>query len=270
MTLWDEIGQQALAARRQMVRSGELLSKDEFREQLHVSASQIAHMVAKGDIFTIEVDGLEYFPSLLVAPGLDLKRLHSVCRILVPAPPSCRLGYLSSQRANLGGISPIVALQDDESYRLLRRMARAYAAGWWRTSVTIYAGCHCEEPADIQPVVTAVDEVDPRVGMWRRAAGAIRSGGYIYPSGPYANANLASVFIALHPAGQATATLEARVDVNVHDGIAHVHVVRRERPAYTLRAISVRDAESIVDVVLQVVLAAGKRESTRRSEKANS
>lgn len=270
MTFRDEIEIQALAARRQMVRSGELLSEYKFREQLHVSAGQLARMVARGSVFTIEVDDVHYFPSLLAAPNIDLKRLHAVCRILSPAPPSCRLGYLSSRHANIGGISPIAALQDDESFRLLRRMARAYAAGWWRTSVTIYAGCHCEEPVDIEAVVTAVDEVDPRVGLWRRSAGAIRSGGYIYPGGPYANANLASVFIALHPAGQATATLEARLAVTVDDGIAHAHVVRRERPAYTLLAISVRDAESIVDVVLQVVLAAGKRESTRRGEKANS
>src|ERR1700720_2345824 len=135
MTFWDEIEQQALAARRLMVLSGELLSEDEFREQLHVSESQLARMVAKGDIFTIEVDGVEYFPSLLVAPEVDLRRLYSICRILVPAPPSCRLGYLSSRHVNLGGSLPLEALRDEKQYRLLRQTARAYAAEWSRTFV---------------------------------------------------------------------------------------------------------------------------------------
>ena len=123
MTFRQEIERQALAARRQMVRAGELLGADKFRERLHVTESQLARMVAKGDIFTVEVDGVEYFPSLLVAPEVDLRRLYLICRILVPAPPSCRLGYLSSRHANLDGISPLESLRDEKRYRLLRFMA---------------------------------------------------------------------------------------------------------------------------------------------------
>jgi hypothetical protein len=77
VTFRQEIERQALAARRQMVRAGELLGADKFRERLHVTASQLARMVAKGDIFTVEVDGVEYFPSLMVAPEVDLRRLYS-------------------------------------------------------------------------------------------------------------------------------------------------------------------------------------------------
>jgi hypothetical protein len=259
VTFRQEIERQALAARREMVRAGELLREDEFRERLHVSVSQLARMVARGDIFTMEVDGVDYFPSLLVAPGIDLKRLHSVCRILVPAPPSCRLGYLSSKRANLGGISPLESLRDEKQYQLLRRMARAYAAEWSRTFVTIYVGRYEEEPSGTEPALTAADEVDPRMNLWTRAARALRSGGYIYPCGPYPRAPVATVFIARHPAGQASATSEARIDVSVVDNIASAVIVSHETPAYELGAIQVADDDSIVDVVLRVVVTARER-----------
>ena len=253
VTLRQKIAREALAAQREMVRNRELLREDEFRKRLRLSSRRLKGMVASGSVFAIEVDKVEYFPSLLSTPGIDRKKLYSVCRILVPAPQSCRLSYLESRHANLGGISPMVALQDERSYRLLRRMARAYAAEWWRTSVTIYTGCHLEEPSNVEPIVTAVDERDPRVNLWKRAAGAILSGGYIYPPGPYVHVNVASVFVALHPAGQGKATLEARVEVRVNDDVAHAFVVCREALGYEPDAIPVDAKDSIVDIVLRTI-----------------
>jgi hypothetical protein len=257
MTFWDEIERQSLAARRRMVRDGELLSADEFREQLHVSAGHLARMVARGSVFTIEVDGVPYFPSLLAAPNIDLERLHAVCRILYPAPPACRLGYLSSRHANIGGISPLEALRDERQYRLLRRMASAYVAEWVRTVVTIYEGRYEDEPVDTEPILTAADEVDPRVNLWKRAEDALQSGGYIHPSGPYPKASDATVFIARQPAGQAPPIPEARIAVNIVDGTALADVVRHGVSTYRLHGIRVGDAD-IVSALLHVVVAARK------------
>ncbi|REG59667.1 hypothetical protein B0G80_2438 [Paraburkholderia sp. BL6669N2] len=261
MTFSDEIEQQALAARRQMLRSGELLKEDEFRDQLRVSSGQLARMVARGSVFTIEVDGVHYFPSLLAATDIDLKRLYAVCRLLGPAPPSCRLGYLSSRHVNIGGISPLEAICDEREYRLLRRMARAYAAEWVRTVVTIYVGRHEDGPRDIEPTLTAADEVDPRVNLWKRAEDALTAGGYIHPCGPYAKASEATAYISRHPAGQSPPIPEARIDVSVVDGIAHANVVRHEGATYKLDGIRVADEDDIVSVVLCVVVAARKSES---------
>ncbi|MGF6809522.1 hypothetical protein OKW30_004648 [Paraburkholderia sp. Clong3] len=257
MTFWDEIEQQALAARRKMVRSGELLGEDEFRERLRLSESQLARMLQRGDVFAIEVDGVAYLPALLATLGLDLRRLYSICRILVPAPPSCRLGYLSSRHANLGGISPLEALREERQYRLLRQMARAYAAEWVRTVVTIYVGSYEVEPRDIEPTLTAAHEVDPRVNLWMRAEDALLSGGYIQPCGPYATASEATVFVSRQPAGQAPPIPEARIAVSIVDGVAHANVVCHEVSTYKLDAIRVAD-EDIVGVVLHVVVAVRK------------
>lgn len=241
-----------------MLRTGELLTEDEFRKRLDVCEKQLARMISRGDVFTVEVDAVHYFPSLLAAPDIDLKRLYAVCRLLLPSPASCRLWYLSSRHVNLGGISPLEALRDEKQYRLLRRMAAAYAAEWSRTSVTIYLGCHQNEPSDTKPTLTAVDEVDPRVNIWKRTLDALQSGGYVHPCGPYPRASAATVFIAKHPAGQAPHIPEARIDVSVFDGIAHAQFFRRARPAYALGAIPVTDADSVVDIVIKFVRAARK------------
>jgi len=58
------VERQALVARREMVRSRELLTRAEFCARLGVSERRIARMVATGSAFSIEVDGVEYFPAL--------------------------------------------------------------------------------------------------------------------------------------------------------------------------------------------------------------
>jgi hypothetical protein len=150
---------------------------------------------------------------------------------------------------------PLEALSDERKYRLLCQMARAYAAEWSRTVVTIYTGRYEEEPVDTEPALTAADEIDPRVNLWKRAEGALQSGGYIHPSGPYPKVSEATVFISRHPAGDSPPLLDARIAVNIVDGIARASVVRHEASPLELVAIEVPD-EDIVAVVLHVIVAA--------------
>ncbi|WP_165087292.1 hypothetical protein [Caballeronia sp. SBC2] len=117
-----------LQARRTKVRNGELLSADELTRRRGISSARLAHMLVSGSVFSIEVDGVEYYPALLVEAGFDRKRLQSICRIFVPAPPACRLDFLSSKNGSLGDLSPIEMLDDDKNYKRLREMARAWAA----------------------------------------------------------------------------------------------------------------------------------------------
>ncbi|WP_172162192.1 hypothetical protein [Paraburkholderia elongata] len=259
MTFRDVIRQQALEGRRKMLRDGELLCESDFRERLRVSGWQLARMVASGSVFTIEVDGGQYFPSLLVTPGLDRKRLQSVCRILVPAPPECRLDYLESRQGNLGDISPLEALHDEKSYRWMRQMARAWAAEWSRTAATIYLGRHREVPAGIEPLVTAMQDFDPRINLWTRAASTLREPGYLRPDGPYPQANLATVFVTRYPAGGARAIAEARVTVSIANGFARARAVCGVEPGYNLDPAPVGMDDSIVDAVSRLFIVAAKR-----------
>ncbi len=137
-TFWRRIKVEGVQARREMVRDGVLLPANEFCLRLGVSETKLARLRDAGSVFSIEVDGVEYYPALLAEPGLDRKRLQSICRILVPAPPASRLDYLSSARGSLGGMSPLDAVRENRRYHWVRETARAWAAEWSRTAVQIY------------------------------------------------------------------------------------------------------------------------------------
>jgi hypothetical protein len=213
-------------------------------------------MLATGSAFSMEVEGVEYFAAILAAPTVDRKRLQSVCRILVPAPPECRFDYLSSRHANLGGITPLQALAEDRSYRRLREMARAWAAEWSRTTVKIYTGSHVGEPAEAEPTYVAVSKADPRTNLWKRAVDAMDAGGYIAPPGPYPLLDTATVFVVRNDTGHADGVLEARLDVNVVDDVARVLIHARDAQPEP-DEVPVARADDVVAMVRQVVGRAG-------------
>ncbi|WP_250473089.1 hypothetical protein [Caballeronia sp. GAFFF1] len=260
MTFREEIHRQAQTARREMVRTKQLLTLNEFCERLGVGGRRVAQMVAVGSAFSIAVDGVEYFPSLLADPCVDRKRLQSICRILVPAPPACRLDYLSSKQGNLGDVTPLEALADEKNYRWLREMAHAWAAEWSRTSVQIYAGlCELGEP---EPTYVAVCETDPRADLWRRALEAMESGGYITPPSPYPSAGAATVLVVRREAGDSNHVEEARLDVSIVDKVARVLIHTRDL-RQELEEVPVAGADNIVEVVRLVVAAFSRVKNTR-------
>ncbi|CPH56430.1 Uncharacterised protein [Burkholderia pseudomallei] len=252
MRFREDIRRQAQDARREMVRSRKLLTQSEFCARLGVSERRLAQMLAAGSVFAIVVDGIEYLPALLADPAVNQKRLQSVCRILVPAPPECRLDYLSSRQGNLGDITPLDALADEENYRWLREMAQAWAAEWSRTTVRIHAG-PCE-PGEIEPTYVAACEADPRTSLWKRALEAMESGGHIAPPRSYPIAGAATVLVIRSEAGDLNHVEEARLDVSIIDEVARVLIHTRDF-GQELEEVPVAGADSIVEVVRLVVAA---------------
>lgn len=221
MTLWAEFKRQSTAGRREMVARGTLVKRDDFCQKLGVSAQRLDEMLRDGDVFELEVDGMRYIPALLADKTINLRRLHSVCRILVPAPPASRLNYLMSRHGNLGGISPIDSLSGNREYRWLRKMAWAWASDYSMTTVQIFAG-DIAENASLRPVYTAALKIDPRANLWKRVVKAITQGGYIEPSGPYPYLDSATVFVTRSAGGRAKPVREARMSLKIADDVATV------------------------------------------------
>ena len=262
MEFRDAIHQQALEAQRTMVRTGELLSRTEFCMRLAIDEAELARLVKTGSLFAIDVEGVPHYPSLLANPAIDQHRLRSVCRLLVPAAPMARLIYLSSAQGNLGNRAPVDALNDDSSYRHLRQMARAWAAEWCRTTVKIYLGSFVTEPADLEPAYTAVDEVDPRNNIWKRAVGALQAGGFVEQSETCSAAcmSTATVFIVRSTSGCTRDVLEARLDLQVDNDIVRAHVAMADGKEFDVDGshgeLPTTHPRSIPEIVYQLLNAA--------------
>ncbi|MGE8160411.1 hypothetical protein ACQKRQ_09640 [Paraburkholderia sp. NPDC080076] len=251
--LRDHYWQQALAARREMIANGELLTPTEFKKRIGLSEKRLARLVAEGSVFTVDVDETAYFPALLADPLLNRKRLQTICRIIFPAEPMSRLDFLTSRRGSLGNRRPLDMLDSDDNFKSLSRLAEAWAAEWSRTAVKMYEGEHQSAPGDVEPLYTAIVEIDPRRALWERASEALHVHGYQWPLGPYPDVRQFTLFVELQPAGDATPTPEACVQIVVDGDYIQVRIVAA--PGAVLHSSTVPGSKdkSFIEVAKRVI-----------------
>jgi hypothetical protein len=251
--LRDHYWQQALAARRGMVASGELLAPTEFKKRIGVSEKRLARLVKEGSVFAVDVDETEYFPALLSDPLLNGKRLQTICRIIVPAEPMSRLDFLTSRRGSLGDRRPLEMLESDDDFRTLKRMAAAWAAEWSRTAVKLYEGTLEAEPKHVEPLYTAVAEIDPRSPLWDRASEALHVHGYQWPLGPYPEVRSFTLFVERQTAGDAAPIPEACVQIFVDGGYIRVRIIAAPGTTLQSETVSAGKHKTFIDVAKRVI-----------------
>ena len=251
--LREHLWQQALVARQGMIANGELLTLIEFKKRIGLSEKRLARLVAEGSVFTVDVDGTAYFPALLADPLLNRRRLRAVCRIIVPADPMGRLDFLTSQRGSLGNRRPLDMLDDDVDFKSVSRLAEAWAAEWSRTAVKMYEGEHQSPPSDVEPLYTAIVEIDPRRALWERASEALHVHGYQWPLGPYPDVRRFTLFVEQQPAGDATPTPEACVQILVDGEYIRVRIVAAPGTALQSETVQARERETFIDVAKRVI-----------------
>jgi len=225
-SFFEDFRQRELESLRAKVRTGELLPAEEFRRRLRASSEALRHLIVEGSVFAIDVDGLCYFPSLLVDERYDREKLFSICRIIWPEHPTSRLHYLTSKRANLGGLTPLECLEDRKKYRLLRSMAWAESIDSYRTSIRAYPGLHDTEPSCVSPSYSVAADVDPRCGFWKRGLKTLKEHGFTGVFPPYEQLREATIFITQLKAGSSTPDEGARLTLSIDANFANVNVER--------------------------------------------
>ncbi|KAA1014862.1 hypothetical protein FVF58_02730 [Paraburkholderia panacisoli] len=251
--LREHLWQQALRARRDMIASEELLTPTEFKKRIGVREKRLARLIEEGSVFGVDVDETEYFPALLADPSLNRKRLQTICRIIFPAEPMSRLGFLSSPRGSLGGRRPVEMLDDDVDFKSVRRIAAAWAAEWSRTIVKMYKGEHQREPSDVERLYTAMAEIDPRRPLWERASEALHSHGYEWPLGPYPEARIFTLFVEQQAVGDSTPIPEACVQILVVGELVRIRIVAAPGSTLNSQTIAAGKHKTFVDVAKQVI-----------------
>lgn len=213
--LREDLWQQALTSRREMIVNGDLISEAEFRRRGNLTARRLSVLLADDSVFTIEVDGVEYFAASLAVPANQRRSVYEICRVIATAPSDARLDFLTSRRERLGDRSPLDVLKTMDGFKTVSQMATAWAAQWSRTVVKIFDGEHEVEQADVEPLYTAAADVDPRRPLWERASNALHLHGYQWPLGPYPDVRIFSLFVARQAAGDSTPIREACVQIHV-------------------------------------------------------
>jgi hypothetical protein len=251
--LREDLWQQALTARREMVANGELISEADFRHRLHLTQRRLSKLLADGSVFTMGVDDAEYYPAVLAEPDLDHNRLQVVCRIIVPAPPDSRLDFLTSRRGSLGDRRPLEMLESDDDFKTLKRLAAAWAAEWSRTAVKLYEGTLETEPSNVEPLYTAIAEVDPRRPLWERASEALNVHGYQWPLGPYPDARKFTLFVERQTAGYSMPTPEACVQIVVDGDYIRVRIVAAPGTTLQSETVPAGKHKSFIDIAKLVI-----------------
>jgi hypothetical protein len=251
--LREHLWQQAVAARRGMIASGELIPEEVFRARLGVTKRRLNSLLADGSIFSMEVDGVKYYPSVLAEPHLNRERLRAICRIVVPAPLGSRLDFLVSTRGSLGKRSPLEMLDDEDDFNTLQRGAAAWAAEWSRTTVRAYEGEHITKPNDVTPLYAASADIDPRKALWDRASEALHVHGYHWPLGPYPDVRSFTLFVERQTAGDATPTPEACVQIFVDGEYIRVRVIAAPGTTLESETMPAGKHKNFIDIAKLVI-----------------
>lgn len=248
----NKLYEEALREQRMMVSTGILIPEEELRRRLSVGRKQFARLCDEGSVFGVDVEGAVYYPASLAVAGHNRARLHEVCRIIVPAQDA-RLDFLLSRRVSLGDRSPLEMLDADADYARLVFVAEAWAAEFSRTLVRLFEGIHETEPADVEPMYTAVSEIDPRKQVWERASTALLEHGYQWPLGPYPEARSFTTFIAHQNAGDPEPRPDACVQIVVDDEHVRIRVIFKEGVERYLETVPVGTLGSVVEAAKKVV-----------------
>ncbi|MFM0653456.1 hypothetical protein [Paraburkholderia sediminicola] len=245
--------QQALTSRRDMIANGDLISEVEFRRRCNLTARRLSALLAADSVFTLEVDGVEYFPNALVVPKSQQRSIYAICRIIATAPSDARLDFLTSRRESLGDRSPLEVLQDEGGVETVRRKSAGWASEWSGTSVTMYEGNHQTEPADIEPLYTAAADVDPRTPLWDRASTALHAYGYEWPLGPYPDVRTFSLFVERQAVGDEKPTPEACVQIAVVGEYVQIRIVAAPGTHLQSEAVPSGKTKSFLEVAKRVI-----------------
>ncbi len=222
-----------------------------------MSLWQLARLEGSGGVFSIAVDGTPYYPALLASPLYDRRRLRKVCRIIFPAPASVRWEYLTTAWGSLAALTPLDALQTDVEYLRLLKVAKKWAAQWWRTTVEIYSSSNTgANTLSEARVCTGTVEQDPRASVCRRALAALSDGPNMRPDGPYPRLNAATVLVTKDAGGMSDHVRELRLDVTVYGNASYASIWTCDATTNKVGPVPIDEGDDIVDVVRKLLTTA--------------
>lgn len=95
---------------RELVRRGELIRAADFADALGVTKQAVSKALRNKRVFTLEVDGAQYYPRFYLDSRLDRRQIERVTKALDDLPGPSKLQFFLTRKHSLGGITPLKAL----------------------------------------------------------------------------------------------------------------------------------------------------------------
>lgn len=94
----------AMASRRELLRAAD------FANALGVTKQAVSKALRDKRVFTVEVDGEQYYPAFYLDSRLDRRQLERVTKALGDLPGPSKLQFFLRPKHSLGGVTPLRAL----------------------------------------------------------------------------------------------------------------------------------------------------------------
>jgi hypothetical protein len=116
-----------MLSRNTLVVDGKLLRAEIVCEALGITEQRLSKDVSRGRIFSVEVEGGQYYPAFFLARELDRKDLSTVTRRLDGLTGWEKWDFFTEPKESLGGLTPLQALLRGEVKQVLRAATAAVA-----------------------------------------------------------------------------------------------------------------------------------------------
>lgn len=110
--LLERFRQSAHAARIKLVANKAVISEKELITALGEAQWQdLNAAIQAGRLFTVEIDGVQYFPAFYAAPGLDRVQLERILQALQGLSGWIKWVFLTTPKGSLSDLTPLEALK---------------------------------------------------------------------------------------------------------------------------------------------------------------
>jgi len=110
--LWSEFKAAERLGRAKLVTRREILPRSEFAKAMGVSFQELRQAVAERRLFSLDVDGVDYYPAFYLDPSLDRRMLEHVSQALGDLNGWSKWQFFVRPKGSLGDVAPVTALTE--------------------------------------------------------------------------------------------------------------------------------------------------------------
>lgn len=111
LSVLDALTEQAQINRRTLLEKRALISSGDLQRALGITRQAISAAVRTGRLFSVDVDGANWYPAFFADGKVDRSVLAAVTQQLAQLPGWSKWDFFTAARASLGGKTPLEALR---------------------------------------------------------------------------------------------------------------------------------------------------------------